>query len=100
MHVGIDLGTTNSVLATLDGTTLNVVSNNLGGVRTPWVVRIDARGGVRVGRRAARFLESAPANTRAEFKRLMGSAEVQEFPAAGKSLLPEELSARVLSSLL
>jgi molecular chaperone DnaK len=100
MHVGIDLGTTNSVLATFDGTSLAVVSNNVGEVLTPSVVRIDARGGVTVGRRAARFLETDPANTRAEFKRLMGSAEAQDFPAVGKSLLPEELSARVLSSLL
>lgn len=100
MHVGIDLGTTNSALATFDGTTLSVVSNNVGEVLTPSVVRIDARGGVTVGRRAARFLETDPANTRAEFKRLMGSAEKLEFKAAGKSLLPEELSARVLASLL
>ena len=100
MHVGIDLGTSNSALATFDGVTLSVLSNNLGELLTPSVVRLDARGGVSVGRRAARFLETDPANTRGEFKRLMGSAERLDFPAAGKSLLPEELSARVLASLL
>jgi molecular chaperone DnaK len=100
MHIGIDLGTSNSAVASFDGTTLSVLSNNVGEVLTPSVVRIDARGGITVGRRAARFLESDPANTRAEFKRLMGSGELLEFPAAGKRLLPEELSARVLASLL
>ena len=100
MHIGIDLGTSNSAVASFDGTTLSVLSNNMGEVLTPSVVRIDARGGISVGRRAARFLESDPANTRAEFKRLMGSGELLEFPAAGKRLLPEELSARVLASLL
>ena len=51
MHVGIDLGTTNSALATYDGTSVRVVPNALGEVLTPSVVRIDARGTVTVGRR-------------------------------------------------
>ena len=72
MHVGIDLGTTNSVLATFDGTAVTVVPNALGEMLTPSVVRADARGTLMVGRRAFRFLETDPANTRSEFKRLMG----------------------------
>ena len=65
------------------------------------MVRIDAAAAT-VGRRARsrRFLESDPANTRGEWKRLMGTAERLPFEAAGKSLLPEELSAEVLASLL
>ncbi len=100
MHVGIDLGTTNSVLATFDGTTLSVVPNGLGEVLTPSVVRIDARGAELVGRRAFRFLETDPANARGEFKRLMGTGEKLRFEASGQSFLPEELSAKVLASLL
>jgi molecular chaperone DnaK len=100
LHVGIDLGTTNSALATYDGSALSVVSNSAGEALTPSVVRIDGRGNVSVGRRAQRFLESDPANTRAEFKRLMGSAEALLFPASNKTLLAEELSAHVLMSLL
>src|SRR3954453_8634652 len=100
MHVGIDLGTTNSVLATFDGTTLSVVPNALGEVLTPSVVRIDARGAELVGRRAFRFLETDPANTRGEFKRLMGTEEPLRFEASSQSFLPQELSAKVLSSLL
>src|SRR4029077_18349712 len=100
MHVGIDLGTTNSVLATFDGTSATVVPNALGEMLTPSVVRADARGTLMVGRRAFRFLETDPANTRSEFKRLMGTGERLRFEASGKELLPEELSAQVLSSLL
>ena len=88
MHVGIDLGTTNSVLATFDGTTLAVVPNALGEMLTPSVVRVDARGALLVGRRAFRFLETDPANTRGEFKRLMGTEERLRFEAAGKTFLP------------
>ncbi len=100
MHVGIDLGTTNSVLATFDGTTVAVVPNALGENLTPSVVRIDGRGTLSVGRRAYRALETDPGNTRGEFKRLMGTEERIAFEAAGKSFLPEELSAQVLRSLL
>ncbi|HBL27519.1 MAG TPA: Hsp70 family protein [Acidobacteria bacterium] len=100
MHVGIDLGTTNSAMAGFDGTTLSVVPNALGEMLTPSVVRVDARSAFLVGRRAFRFLETDPSNTRGEFKRLMGTAERLHFEAAGKSFLPEELSAQVLSSLL
>ncbi|HEX4962663.1 MAG TPA: Hsp70 family protein, partial [Thermoanaerobaculia bacterium] len=100
MHVGIDLGTTNSTLATFDGATLSVVANAQGETLTPSVVRIDARGATLVGRRAFRFLETDPANTRGEFKRLMGTEERLRFETSGQSFLPEELSAKVLSSLL
>lgn len=100
MHVGIDLGTTNSVLATFDGTSLAVVPNGHGESLTPSVVRVDARGLIIVGRRAFRFLETDPGNTRGEFKRLMGTSERIPFEASGRSFLPEELSAQIVSSLL
>ncbi len=71
VHVGIDLGTTNSTAAVADGVTVTVVRSRSGGVLTPSVVRIDGRGGVLVGERARRYLDSDAANTRTEFKRLM-----------------------------
>ncbi|HSF38779.1 MAG TPA: Hsp70 family protein, partial [Thermoanaerobaculia bacterium] len=46
------------------------------------------------------FLETDPGNTRGEFKRLMGTSESLRFEASGRSFLPEELSAQVVSSLL
>jgi molecular chaperone DnaK len=100
IHVGIDLGTSNSAIALFDGDAVSVVGNAAGETLTPSVVRIDARGRRTVGRRAARGLEGDPANTRAEWKRLMGTAERLRFEAAGAALLPEELSAEVLASLL
>ena len=100
LHVGIDLGTTNSAIAVFDGETVSVVPNAIGETLTPSVVRIDGRGGRTVGRRALPGLAGDPANTRGEFKRLMGTAERLRFEAAGAELLPEELSAAVLTSLL
>ena len=100
IHVGIDLGTSNSAVALFDGETATVVANAAGETLTPSVVRIDARGGRTVGRRALRALDADPANTRGEWKRLMGTAERLAFEAAGAALLPEELSAEVIASLL
>jgi molecular chaperone DnaK len=99
LYVGIDLGTSNSTAATFDGTELTVVRNGQGSVLTPSVVRIDARGNVLVGARARRFLDIDPANTRSEFKRLMGTTHRLEFPASGAVRRPEELAAEVLKSL-
>lgn len=99
-YVGIDLGTTNSTIASFDGETVGVIANAFGENLTPSVIRIDQRGGVTVGRRACRFLDSDPLNTSNEFKRLMGTEVQLEFPAAQKSFLPEELSAQVLTALL
>jgi molecular chaperone DnaK len=99
-HLGIDLGTTNSSAALHDGERVELVRNRAGGPLTPSVVRIDARGNVIVGDRARRFLDTDTANTRSEFKRLMGSAEPIAFPACGRSFLPHELAAEVLRSLL
>lgn len=100
MYIGIDLGTTNSTIASFDGEAVGVIPNANGENLTPSVIRIDQRCGVTVGRRACRFLESDPLNTCIEFKRLMGTEVKLEFPAAKQSFLPEELSAQVLSSLL
>lgn len=99
LYVGIDLGTTNSAAAVFDGHDLNVVRNGQGGVLTPSVVRIDGRGSVLVGSRARRYLDTDPANTRAEFKRLMGTAHQLDFPAHGSRHRPEELAAEVLKSI-
>lgn len=98
-YVGIDLGTTNSAAAVFDGEQLSLVRNAQGSSLTPSVVRIDARGSISVGARAQRFLDSDPTNTRAEFKRLMGTETPLEFAAARITRRPEELAAEVLRSL-
>src|SRR4051812_40789331 len=100
MFIGIDLGTTNSAVAAFDGETVSVIPNALGENLTPSVVRIDPGGAPTTGRKARRFLDADPGNSCAEWKRLMGTAERLSFEASGRSLLPEELSAEVLRSLL
>src|SRR5262252_1329096 len=99
VYVGIDLGTTNSTAAAFDGEQIILVRNAAGTPLTPSVVRIDARGQVTVGARARRFLDGDPANTRTEFKRLMGTAQALEFPASGQRRRPEELAAEILRAL-
>ena len=73
LYVGIDLGTTNSAAAVFDGEAVSVIRNAQGATVTPSVVRIDKQGRITVGTRARRFIEQDPANTAAEFKRLMGT---------------------------
>jgi molecular chaperone DnaK len=99
LFVGIDLGTTNSAAAVFDGEHVSVVRNAQGATVTPSVVRIDKQARVTVGTRARRFIEQDPANTAAEFKRLMGTDQEIEFPAAGVKKKPHELSAEVLRAL-
>ncbi|MCX5743583.1 MAG: Hsp70 family protein, partial [Proteobacteria bacterium] len=99
LYVGIDLGTTNSAAAVFDGDRVSVVRNAQGATVTPSVVRIDKQQRVTVGTPARRFLESDPANTATEFKRLMGTDRAIEFPTAGISRKPAELSAEILKAL-
>src|SRR4051812_13976777 len=99
LYFGIDLGTTNSAAAVFDGERVELVRSAAGATLTPSVVRIDGRGNVTVGTRARRFLENDPESTRAEFKRLMGTAQSLAFAAAKTSKKPEELAAEVLKSL-
>ena len=99
LYLGIDLGTTNSAAAVFDGTTLSVVRSADGSNITPSVVRLDARGRFTVGERARKLRDSDPENVRGEFKRLLGTAHAVDFPAAKRTLRPEELSAKVLEAL-
>lgn len=99
LYLGIDLGTTNSAAAMFDGTSIQSVRNGQGGVLTPSVVRLDRKGAVSVGAKARRLLETDPANTRTEFKRLMGTEQRFEFPAAGVSRSAIELSSLILASI-
>lgn len=96
---GIDLGTTNSAVAVMDGGDVTVIRNNTNDETTPSVVRLDPRGAITVGRTAYQQLELDPDNTFSEFKRLMGSQQVRIAKRGGRSFSPEQLSAEVLKSL-
>ncbi len=96
---GIDLGTTNSVIAVLDSTEAEVIRNNDGSEFTPSVVYLDRRGDFVVGRGAFERLAMDPGNTIAEFKLQMGSDHTYTFERDGRVMTPEALSAEVLKSL-
>lgn len=97
MIVGIDLGTTNSLVAVWKDGAPRLVPNALGSFLTPSCVGIDADGHVLVGEAARERLQTHPALTAALFKRYMGSARVMRL--GERDFRPEELSALVLRSL-
>ena len=99
LYAGFDLGTSNSAGAVFDGRDVQVMRNAAGAALTPSIVRIDARGRVSVGHKAARFAERDPGNTRREFKRLMGTAQPLTFADSGEARRPEELAALILAAL-
>ena len=98
---GIDLGTTNSAIAVLDGVTTSIIKNNDDADITPSAVQIKKSGTVYVGLKAKKALENPLSWNDAfiEFKRRMGSDYEYEFPASGQRKRPEELSAEILKSL-
>ncbi|URX64284.1 molecular chaperone HscC [Luteibacter anthropi] len=97
MIVGIDLGTTNSLIAVWKDGGPRLVPNALGSFLTPSVVGIDDDGRVLVGEAARERLQTHPQRTAALFKRHMGSARTSRL--ADRDYRPEELSALVLRSL-
>ncbi|KPB23495.1 molecular chaperone HscC [Pseudomonas amygdali] len=97
MIVGIDLGTTNSLVAVWRDGNSELVTNALGETLTPSVVGLDDEGQILVGKAARERLQTHPEKTTALFKRYMGSA--QEIRLGSATYRPEELSSLVLKSL-
>ncbi len=91
--IGIDLGTTNSCVAMVEGSKPFIIENPDGGRTTPSVVVPAKGGGFLVGIRAKRQLLTNP-NAIASIKRLMGTNEKKEID--GKSYTPEQISAEIL----
>lgn len=97
MIVGIDLGTTNSLIAYFDGDTAKVIPNRLGDSLTPSVVSVDEEGIVYVGKTAKERKLLYPDQTADVFKRSMGTAK--KFTLGNRTFSAEELSSFVLKSL-
>ena len=96
--IGIDLGTTNSLVAVFDDTGPRLIPNALGEVLTPSVVGLaDDRKTLLVGRAARMRLVRHPDLTAARFKRLMGTD--RQVTLGGKAYGAVDLSAMVLQSL-
>ncbi len=117
--VGIDLGTTNSVVAVMEGSEPKVILNEEGSRTTPSVVAFTKEGEILVGQVAKRQAIANPENTIFSIKRFMGRAlnEVSEemkmvpyeviqgsnkevrIKAGNKSYTPPEISAMILQKL-
>ncbi len=93
MIVGIDLGTTHSLIAVWQDGQAVLIPNDFGSFLTPSVVGMDSSGDVVVGQLATTLPHSI-----ASFKRYMGSNKT--FQLGQESYRPEELSAFVLKSLI
>jgi molecular chaperone HscC len=97
MIVGIDLGTTNSLIAVWENGAPRLIPNSLGEKLTPSCVSVDEDGSILVGRAARERLQTHPARTASVFKRYMGSDK--QIRLGNREFRPEELSALILRSL-
>ncbi|MDE2156238.1 MAG: Hsp70 family protein, partial [Xanthomonadaceae bacterium] len=120
--IGIDLGTTNSCVAVMDGSAVKVIENSEGDRTTPSIVAFNKDGEVLVGASAKRQSVTNPKNTFYAVKRLIGrkftDAEVQKDlhivpygvvahdngdawvqTSDGKKMAPQEISAKVLMKM-
>lgn len=119
--IGIDLGTTNSAVAVMDGDNVKVIENSEGARTTPSIVAYMDNGEVLVGAPAKRQAVTNPTNTLFAVKRLIGrrfdDAEVQKdiklmpfkivsadngdawVEGQGKRLAPQQVSAEVLRKM-
>ena len=96
--VGIDLGTTNSVVAVFEAGETVVIPNSEGGRTTPSVVAFSKAGEVLVGEVAKRQAITNPDRTFRSIKRHMGEAWKSD-DIDGKRYTPQEISARTLMKL-
>ena len=95
--IGIDLGTTNSCVAVMEGGEAVVIPNAEGNRTTPSVVAFSKRGERMVGQTAKRQAITNPDRTIASIKREMGSDHRVNID--GKSYTPQEISAMILQKL-
>ena len=95
--IGIDLGTTNSLVAVWQDGESRLIPNAFGEYLTPSVVSIEEDGTIYVGKTAKERLASHPEDTASVFKRYMGTAK--KYRLGKKEYRPEELSSFVLKKL-
>lgn len=95
--IGIDLGTTNSLVSYWDEDKSVIIPNSFGENLTPSIVSVDEEGQVFVGKIAKERQISHPNMTAAVFKRNMGTKK--NFRLGSKDFLPEELSSFIIRSL-
>ncbi|MBL8956532.1 MAG: Hsp70 family protein [Myxococcaceae bacterium] len=95
--VGIDLGTTHSLVAVMKGERPELIPNRFGKRLTPSIVGLDKNGQVHVGESAKNQLVSAPDRTVLEVKRIMGTT--QKVSLGDRTYTPQEISGFILKAL-
>jgi len=95
--IGIDLGTTNSAIAVLEGGEPSIIANAEGQRTTPSVVAFSKTGEILVGEIAKRQAVTNVSRTISSVKRHMGTDWTVEID--GKKYTPQEISARILAKL-
>lgn len=95
--IGIDLGTSNSLVGYWDGDHAKLIPNMFGKLLTPSVVSVDETGEILIGEIAKERLYTHPTCTVAAFKRFMGTDKV--YRRKGHTFSPVELSALILRNL-
>jgi len=95
--IGIDLGTTNSLVAYWTEAGPVIIPNVLGSTSTPSVVSVDENGDLLIGQIAKERLITHPSLTTATFKRYMGTEKL--YRMGPHTFTPEELSSFVIRSL-
>ena len=95
--IGIDLGTTNSCVAVMEGGEPTVITNQEGARTTPSVVGFAKNGERLVGQLAKRQAVSNPENTIISIKRHMGTNH--KVTVEGKEYTPQEISAMILQKI-
>jgi molecular chaperone DnaK len=99
MFIGIDLGTTNSVITSFDGKETRIWKSPEQNDVTPSVIYINKRGGKMYGQSAYNNEPRDPDNTAKLFKRLMGSSTKIKFEYENLEMTPEECSSEILRTL-
>lgn len=95
--IGIDLGTTNSLVAYYTENGPQVIPNSFGEHLTPSVVSVSDDGEIYIGKIAKERQVTCPEQTAAVFKRHMGTKK--EFKLGNQTFLPEELSSLIIKKL-
>lgn len=98
-YVGIDLGTTNSAIASYDGERVTLYKSPEQHDVTPSAIFLDRRGNKFVGSRAYNNAARNPDNAAVLFKRMMGTSTPINLKALDKAMTPEECSAEILRTV-
>lgn len=98
-YIGIDLGTTNSVICSYNGTETRIWKSPEQNDVTPSAIYIDRRGNKYLGKRAYDAAPQSKGYSATLFKRVMGTSTPVNFSALGITKTPEDCSAEILQLL-